>query len=121
MGFAIPSKLIQSISSQLRNNGKILRPYLGIQFQTPGLAAQQANNLAIGDGALIISVLPNTPASATGLQQGDIITAVDHEKITESNQLDTEVSKFPAGTNLLVTWLRNGQQMDAPLILGVMK
>ncbi len=121
LGFSIPINSILSAVQQLQNFGKVTKSYFGVTFATITRSLQVSKNLSIDQGAYIASVVPGGPADAAGLQAGDIVTAINHEQLTQNNELDTVVSKYPAGTQVLVTYNRNGQTSDTPLILGVFK
>src|SRR5208282_815567 len=75
IGFAIPANLAKPVIAQLRAAGRVTRGWLGVQIQpvTPELA--DALGLERARGALVSDVLPKSPASAAGLQVGDVILA----------------------------------------------
>jgi S1-C subfamily serine protease len=50
-----------------------------------------------------------------------VITQINREKLSEVNELDNIVSRYGAGTQILITYVRNGQQTDAPVILAEQK
>ena len=91
IGFAIPSSTAKAIGDQIISHGRPLR--LGVLggSLTPALAksiSEQAGiKLAVNRGAFITRVLPDTPAAAAGLDQGDIITAVNGQEIAGMREL----------------------------------
>src|SRR5262249_29485122 len=75
IGFAIPSNLAQQIIGQLKDNGRVVRGWLGVQVQevTPEIAGSLALDKDNPRGALVSEVQPNSPAAKAGLKQGDVI------------------------------------------------
>lgn len=121
LGFAVSSSVIQSVVNQLQTFGKVSKTYLGITFTTIDNAIKTQYGLSVSQGALVASVVPGGPADQAGVLPGDIILSINHDQLTQTNEIDKEISKFIAGSQVLVTLLRNGQQMDVPLILGQMQ
>ncbi len=108
LGFAIPINTIKSAVSQLQTYGKVQKSYLGVKFDSQS------------DGAHIAAVIDGSPASSAGLKVGDVITAINHEKITGSNELDTVASKYTPGTQVLITYMRGKESNDAAVVFGVL-
>jgi S1-C subfamily serine protease len=121
VGFSIPINTIKDVADQLQKSGKVSKSYMGVQFATVNGQLKILNNLSVSEGAYINLVTPGGPAAAAGLEAGDVIVAINHEKITLNNELDTVVSKYQPGTQVLVTFIHNGQQTDAVMVLGVLK
>lgn len=83
---------------------------------SPTSAAQ--GNLAVDQGALIVTVTPNDPAGTAGLQAGDLIVQVDTKPVTGAQALsDALLSKNP-GDTAAVTVYRGKQQMTVNVKLG---
>src|SRR5262245_5214663 len=77
LGFAIPSNTVRDVVQQLIDRGSVVRPYLGVSFQTVNPRVAAYYDLGVKDGALVTQVGPNSPARKAGIQQGDVITQVD--------------------------------------------
>lgn len=105
VGFAVPVNLARNMMESLIKYGKVTRGFLGVGIQslTPDLASEF--NLPDDDGALVTEVQPNTPASKTGLQNGDVIREIDGKKITDSQQLRLIVSETPPGSKVTLKYL----------------
>lgn len=100
IGFAIPSDTVTSIANQLIATGHISssgRAYLGVELSISSL---QTTN-----GAQIITVTPNTPASKAGIAAGDIITAVGTTQITNDNDLAVALAALTPGDKVAITYL----------------
>jgi S1-C subfamily serine protease len=118
LGFAIPINTIKDAEMQLKTFGKVSRPFLGVMFLNIDPATQITQNLTVENGALITSVKSGTPADLAGLQANDIIVGVNDTVLNQSNSLDDVIGKFSAGSQITLKILRNGQEMDVPVVLG---
>jgi serine protease Do len=99
--------------------GKVSRGYLGtvVQELTPDLAEQ----FKVPDdqqGALIAQVSEGSAAEKAGLQNGDIITAVNGKAISDPHSLRLTVGGMTPGDKVTVTYLRDGQTRTADVTLG---
>jgi S1-C subfamily serine protease len=119
IGFAIPVDEVNRIVPQLIQHGKVVRPRLGVQVASDELAKQ----LNVEHGALIVKVAPNSGAALAGLrgtgrgesghlQLGDVIVAVDGEKIDKGEDLYSTVQKHNVGDTITLTIIRDGKQQD---------
>lgn len=125
LGFSIPSSTFKSISDQLIANGKVEYPYLGIVYTMIDAEVSAENNLPVQSGAWInssrqgqASVVAGTPAAKAGLQENDIITAVNDVSLAEGNSLRQALSKFKPGDTVTLSFLRDGKQQTTQLTLG---
>ncbi len=109
VGLVIPSNLAKDVTSQLATKGNVTRGYLGIRFGelAPDIAAKMG--LTNGKGAVVGQVYPNTPASKAGLQEGDVITAINGQPLKDANTVQRTVLSTPIGKSVDLTILRNGQ------------
>lgn len=118
LSFAIPINVIKGELENLKNLGKVPRPFLGIAYVTIDRNVKFAKNLKVDQGALVTLVGVGSPAAAAGLKQGDIIVSVNREILSQKNELDTVVQRYQAGNQVLVGLLRDGEPLDLPVILG---
>lgn len=118
LGFAIPSATVKQVSDKLIQFGKVDRPYLGIQYAqlTPDIAAQL--DVQQTSGALIRQVEANGPAAKAGLQQGDIVTAINGDAIDENTTLTDLILKHGVGDKVSLTVQRDGKQLTIEVTLG---
>jgi S1-C subfamily serine protease len=121
IGFAVPVNVVKASVEQIRTLGKVSHPYLGVSFLSLTKSIQEWNGLPLNEGAFISEVVAKGPAFFAGIKPGDIITAVDRQKITQYNELDSMLLKYQAGNQILVSLLRDGQNLDLPVILGEYK
>lgn len=105
IGFALPINKVKDSISNFNQTGQFNRPYLGVAYEmvTPDIASR--NDLP--EGAYIQTVVPNSAADKAGLQQGDIITKVDGQKVVvKTNELSTIISKKKVGDSITLTVYR---------------
>ncbi len=119
LGFAIPINLAKNVSEQLLENGEVIHPYLGVQLVSlnPKIAKEHNEDpnalvqLPERSGALIQSVIPNSPAEKAGLRRGDLVIATENTQIEEPKTLLDEVEKAQIGKIFLLNVLRNNREI----------
>jgi len=124
IGFAIPINTVKGLVKGVIANGKIERPYLGIQYIaiTPEVAAEFG--LSAKRGAYIFNANGNSavvtggPAANAGVRDKDIITKVNDMPVNERNSLAGLLSEFVPGEKVNITILRDGQQRALEVTLG---
>jgi serine protease Do len=87
VGFAVPADLIGSVVEELRSNGHIARGFLGVNSQPLNAELAQAIGVGVDKGALVSSVFPDTPASAAGIERGDVVFDIDGTAIVDQTDL----------------------------------
>jgi serine protease Do len=110
IGFAIPINVAKDLLVSLREKGRVVRGWLGVQVQrvTPDLA--KSFGLDRERGALVADVMPDTPASKAGIERGDVIVEFNGRKIDEMNDLPRIVASTPPNTDVPMKILRKGQE-----------
>lgn len=91
---------------------------LGVQFAilTPELAEERG--LDVEEGALIERVYEDTPAAEAGLQEGDIITAVDGDPVDQRRTLSERLAAYDEGEVVTLTVIRDGEELSLDVTLG---
>ncbi|MBI4785183.1 MAG: trypsin-like peptidase domain-containing protein [Oscillatoriophycideae cyanobacterium NC_groundwater_1537_Pr4_S-0.65um_50_18] len=115
IGFAIPINKAKEIMPKLIQGQQVSHPYLGVQIATltPDLAKQNNSDpnstvmLPELNGALVMGVVPNSPAANGGIRRGDVITQIDGQAVTTADQLQGLVDRTQVGQPLRVT-IRRG-------------
>lgn len=111
IGFAIPSNLAKSVSSQIKEKGRVTRGWLGVAIQsvTPELA--QSLGLKEPMGALVSSVMTNSPAGAAGMHTGDVVISCYGHEVGSASDLPRVVAEAPVGKEIAITVLRNAKEL----------
>lgn len=94
------------------------RPYLGVTFQVITPELQEQADLDEEHGALIIEVLPDSPAEEAGLKEGDIIRAVDRAEVNEHHPLTELIGRYEPGEQIELTIIRDGRRITVDVELG---
>ncbi len=119
IGFAVPSNIVRRTANQLINKGSVDRGYLGIQMAELDSDMAQALGLPKKtEGTLINYVEPGTPAARAGLQDADVITAINNRKVRKPAELRSLIGLKPAGTKVKITYFRNGKTQTTTATLG---
>jgi S1-C subfamily serine protease len=129
IGFAIPINLAKYAIESFKKNGKIIRPYIGIRYIPITKEIATINNLPVDYGVLIksgrsfneLAVVPGSPAQKAGLREGDIVTAVNDQKIDENKSLNSILLQYQPGDTVELTVMRNSQEQKIKLTLGESK
>ncbi len=83
VGFAIPVNMAKWVASQLLDNGKVERSYLGVGIQPVTSSLAEEFGVPVGTGVLVNNVFPKTPAAEADLKTGDVIVSVDGKDVAE--------------------------------------
>jgi serine protease Do len=123
IGFSIPSNLIKSVVAELETTGHVTRGYLGVAAQPIGPGMDEALGLPAdqkGKGALVASVEPHSPAAAAGIEPGDVITAVNDQKVADPRDLARDIGALKPGSKAEITLWRNGESLKKTVTLAAL-
>ncbi|KZR77836.1 trypsin-like peptidase domain-containing protein [Prochlorococcus marinus] len=120
LGFAIPINLARHVSEQLLTSGEVVHPYLGVQLVplTARIAREHNRDpnslveLPERFGALVQSVLPDSPAERAGLRRGDLVIAAAETSVSDPQTLLKQVDQAEIGVPFSLRIMRNGQEMS---------
>ena len=118
IGFAIPSNLAERIVAQLEEEGRVERGWLGVQIQpvTPEFA--EGFGLEAARGALIASVVEDSPAARAGLETGDVILAWDGDLVEDARGLARRVAATAPGAAVQVDLWRERKRTALEVVTG---
>jgi S1-C subfamily serine protease len=133
IGFAVPIDTTREVAQQLIEDGEVQHAYLGVSGTdiTPEIA--DVLNLDRDQGALVQSVVPNSPADEAGVQAGDadatiggqpltaggdVIIAVDGDAVTEMSDVIAAVDSKQPGDELELTLVRGNDERTVTVTLG---
>lgn len=110
----LPAELVRDVAEQIVSHGSVEHGVLGADVaDPPGTGA-----LGTGTGALVTDVASGSPAARAGLVLGDRIVSVDGAEVRSVAELDTRLYADPPGTELPVTFVRDGTTVDTTAVLG---
>jgi serine protease DegQ len=118
IGFAIPTTLVRQVMNDLIRAGKVTRGYFGVEPEdiTPDVA--QMLKLERSDGVVLKGVQRSSPAGRAGLEPGDVIVAINGEKVGNSRGMLNQIAQLPPGSNASVRVLRAGREVEVPVTVG---
>ena len=110
IGFAIPANLARDVMQSLREKGRVVRGYIGASVQTLTPELAEAMKLkGQPTGALVGEITPQSPSEKAGMKTGDVITAVNGKKISDSRELRLMIGSMAPGTKVQMEVNREGQ------------
>lgn len=120
IGFAIPINMAVQIKNQLIEHGSVSRGYLGVVIQniTPDIAA--GFGLELKEGVLISTIQEDGPADQAGLKRGDVIVALNGEKISEVASFRNKVALIAPETEVVLTVIREDKSSKMRVRLGAL-
>ncbi|SHJ48977.1 DegP2 peptidase. Serine peptidase. MEROPS family S01B [Desulfatibacillum alkenivorans DSM 16219] len=133
IGFAVPADLLKRIVPELIEKGYVAYPYFGLRVFPVFPALAEALGLGVDYGCMVVEVVRRGPADLYGLQGptrkirignsifpvgGDVIVAIDDDKITDGDDFQRAVSRHWPGDEVQVKVLRDGRFLDIPVTLG---
>ena len=124
VGFAITSDRVKFIVPQLINSGKVVnsgRADAGMQTTTVDSRIASQLQLAVDQGALIVSVVANGPAAMAGLRQGDVVVQIGNKAVTNASSLDEALYAYEPGQTVSMQIYRGSQQLTVRVTLGELK
>lgn len=123
MGFAIPSNDVQDIIQRLETDGQVIRPVLGTSTYNLNYFATETrvNDFGLAedmtDGVVVAEVARNSSADNAGIQQLDIITAINGETVTDGQSLRQLLYQYQVGDTVSLTVIRDGEEIQVDTTL----
>jgi serine protease Do len=118
IGFAVPSKTVAGVVSQLQQFGELRRGWLGVRIQTVTDEIGESLNIKPARGALIAGVEEKGPAKPAGIEPGDVVIKFDDKDIKEPKDLSRVVADTAVGKEVDVVIIRKGQEETHKVTLG---
>jgi serine protease Do len=118
IGFAVPSKTVAGVVSQLQQFGELRRGWLGVRIQTVTDEIAESLNIKPARGALIAGVEEKGPAKPAGIEPGDVVIKFDDKDIKEPKDLSRVVADTAVGKEVDVVVIRKGQEETHKVTLG---
>jgi serine protease Do len=115
--FAIPSSIVQKVTTDIIEYGAVQRAILGVSITE--LDAEQAKKYNIDhiEGVLVTGLRPGGAAIGAGIQVGDVITAVNGVKVNSPAELQEQVSRYRPNDRISVTLSRKNRKVQIDVVL----
>lgn len=110
VGFAIPVNTLKPILDSFFEEGRIVKPFLGVSYQI--ITEELAKIRDYPEGAFISRVLENSSAQNAGIIRGDIIIEIEGEKINSRNSLSKVIGKYKVGDFIEIKVDREGKVIN---------
>ena len=118
MGFAIPSNTVLDICQQLMDNGKVSRPALQVGIYGD-VTAQTAEYYGLSvDYGVMVKPQDGGAAAKAGMENGDIIIAIDGNKVETTTELQKYLYEKNIGDTAEITVNRDGKEVKLEVVLG---
>ncbi|KKQ75994.1 MAG: 2-alkenal reductase [Parcubacteria group bacterium GW2011_GWC1_38_6] len=125
IGFAIPINKVKKAIEQVQSFGKIVYPFLGVNYVLVNDKTQKDNNLEVNYGVWVLSpssgspaIMSGSAAEKAGIKEGDIILEFGGKKITTDNSLAKIILDYNPGDEVELKILRNGEEKIIEATLG---
>jgi serine protease Do len=118
VGFSVPINVAKEILPQLRDKGKVVRGWIGVQIQPVSEDLAGTYGLAEASGAAVSAVTAGSPAEKAGLQPEDVILSADARTIQDNSDLSRYISSKSPGTTVKLELLRGKERKSVSVTLG---
>ncbi len=120
IGFAIPTEVAKDVVAALKEKGSVSRGWIGVKIQNVTQEIADSLGLKSTKGALIAQPQKGAPAEDAGLKAGDVIIAVNGEKIETPRDLARRIAALGPGKTVDIVYLRSGAEKTVKLKLGTL-
>src|SRR3989338_2615365 len=117
IGFSLPVNMVRKAVEDVKAEGKIVYPFLGIRYVMINPAVREERKLPVDYGALLLAsggelaVLKDSPAAKAGLQAGDIILEFGGARVDQDHTLGDLIAQKRVGEKVKMKILRAGKEM----------
>lgn len=120
-GFAVPISIAGKVVSDIKEFGTVQRAVLGVMIQDIStvreMSPDKVKNIKTKEGIYVDSFAERSPAKEAGIQEGDVIIAINNTKVRSVGELQDQVNRYRPGDKVDVTVLRNNSEMKVPVTL----
>ncbi|MBI4893747.1 MAG: trypsin-like peptidase domain-containing protein [Acidobacteria bacterium] len=117
LGFAIPARIAEPVTEQLKKNGKVTRGDIGLTAQTLSHGIAQGLDLDVDTGVLVADVEPKSPAALAGIQPGDVILSVDGRAMESARQFHVFIYRRAVASVAKIEILRKGDKKTVEAVV----
>ena len=110
IGFAVPSRIAESVMEQILAYGEVRRGRLGVGYQNVTGDLAELLGMPQASGVVVTRVDPGSVADHAGLVIGDVIVAINGRPVNDSEDLRNRVGLAPVDAAIAITFIRNGEE-----------
>ncbi len=118
IGFAIPVDLVRGVVEQIKQNGRVIRGYMGLVPDDLTTAERAALGIESDTGILLIEVYEDGPAAAANLRRGDVILAMNGEPVFSQRQALLISASTVPGDTVEIAGIRDGERFTTIVTAG---
>lgn len=118
IGFAVPINMAKQVMDDLIKHGEVRRGWLGVVVQPLTASLVEAYKIPVKEGAIIADVQQDGPAAKAGLERGDVVTAINGEKVKNSQDVVFSIRKKMQGEKVDLEIYRDGKKQTIGVVLG---
>jgi serine protease Do len=118
IAFAIPASTATNIIADLKDDGTVVRGWLGVQIQPVSADIAESLGLEEAKGAIVAEAQADSPALQAGIESGDTILTVDGEAIDGPRELARKIAGYPPETAVELGIWRDGRKQTVEVTLG---
>ena len=118
IGFAVPTSTVKPVVEQIMKYGETRRGWIGVRIQSVTPEIAESLGLGVARGALVAGVSPDGPASAAGIETGDIVLAFNGRTINAMRDLPRVVAEADIGATVDVQLFRDGETLTRKIEVG---
>jgi serine protease Do len=118
IAFAVPAALVKEVVGQLQEHGTVDRGWLGVVIQNVTDEIADSIGLSEAKGAMVTKVAEGGPAAKQDVKAGDVIVAVNGEKIDDSRDLARKIAELHPNTEVKLSIVRYGDKHEVNIKLG---
>ncbi|MFM2428268.1 MAG: hypothetical protein RL012_152 [Bacteroidota bacterium] len=115
--FAIPASIVEKITNDLKKYGAVQRAMLGIIIRDVDADLAEKEGLKKLSGVYITDISKNGAAAEVGIQKGDVIVAINGNKIKNTSQLQEQIARYKPNDKVRVTFYRKDQESTVTVTL----
>jgi Do/DeqQ family serine protease len=115
--FAVPSSIVKKVYEDLKEFGEVQRGLMGVNITDVTSEIAERENLKEVRGVYLTGVIEDGAAKAAGLEEKDVIIAINGESVETTADLQEKVSRYRPGDKLEVTYLRKGKESKKNVVL----
>ena len=128
IAFALPANTVKTSVESMKQNGRVIRPYLGVRYTPITASLKEKNKLSVDYGVIVLrgaqpdelAVIPGSPADKAGIVENDILIEVDGVKLDEEHSLSSLIRLKKVGDTISIKLLHKGEEKTLSIKLEEM-